>query len=133
MREEAEKLGIYIVKDLDAFEAGMIDPNNKDHYYVKYIGSSHLSIETLERNHRNCFEQYKGEKQTDFRHALVDRGSRWTFEWLIEPRETNEYTILIEEGACIRAYKSSLNNAHNWGQYPLLPKLKDINDRQFIA
>jgi hypothetical protein len=133
MKEQEVKLGIYIVKDLDAFEAGMIDPNNKDHYYVKYIGSSHLSIATLERNHRKCFEQYKGEKQTDFRHALVDRGSRWTFEWLIEPRETNEYTILIEEGACIRAYKSSLNNNHNWGQYPLLPKLKDINDRQFIA
>ena len=126
------KRGVYIVKDLDALAAGMTDPKNHDHYYVKYIGSSHLSLAKVEHNHRNCFELYKGEDQTDFRHALKDRGSRWTFEWLIEPRDTNEFTILIEEGACIRAFKSSLNKKNSWGQHPLLPRLKEINDRQYI-
>ena len=124
--------GVYIVKDLDALEAGMTDPNNKDHYYVKYIGSSHLSLAKVEHNHRNCFELYKGEDQTNFRHALRDRGKRWVFEWLIEPRETNEYSILIDEGVMIRHYRPGLNKNNTWGQNPLIPRLKDINDREYI-
>ena len=132
--------GVYIVKDLDALEAGMTDPSNKDHYYIKYIGSTNLSLDKLEYNHReetHFYNKKTGKKDiaitlTDFRRALRDRGQRWVFEWLIEPRETNEYSILIDEGVMIRHYKPGLNKNNTWGQNPLIPRLKDINDREYI-
>jgi len=119
--------GVYRVIDLDALEAGFTDPENKDHYYIKYIGSTHHNLEKLEDNHRNCWEYWPGEDQTDFRHALKDRGARWVFEWLIEPREVNEYTIMIEEGVMIRYFKPSLNKKNPWGQFPVLPRLQGKN------
>ena len=133
--------GIYIVKDLDALEAGMTDPANKDHYYIKYIGSTNKTLKEVEYNHREetyFYNKKTGKKDiaitlTDFRRALRDRGQRWVFEWLIEPRETNEYSILIDEGTMIRHYHPSLNKNNTWGQNPLIPRLKDINDREYIA
>ncbi len=133
--------GVYIVKDLDALEAGMTDPNNNDHYYCKYIGSSHLSLAKVEHNHREetHFYNKKTKKKdakvtlTDFRKALRERGQRWVFEWLIEPRDTNEYSILIDEGVMIRHYQPGLNKNNSWGQHPLLPRLRDIDDREYIS
>ena len=135
------KYGVYIVKDLDAYEAGMTDKENKDHYYVKYIGSTNKTLKEVEYNHREetHFYNKKTKKKdieitlTDFRKALRERGKRWVFQWLIEPRETNEYSILIDEGVMIRHYKPGLNKRNQWGQNPLMPRLRDLHDRLYIG
>ena len=105
--------GIYIVKDW-----------NKD---VKYIGSSCLALESLEFNHRN-WKDKPGYSSTDFREALVAKGENWTFEWLVEPRMTNNYSILIDEGVMIRHYNPELNKKGKWGQFPLAPRLIESNN-----
>jgi hypothetical protein len=133
--------GVYVVKDLDAYDAGLTDPDNKDHYYIKYIGSTHLHLIQLEHNHReetHFFNKKTGKKDipikmTHFRNALRERGKRWVFEWLIEPRDTNEYSILIDEGVMIRHYKPGLNKRSAWGQNPLLPKVKHIPTSNYIG
>lgn len=135
------KRGVYIVKDLDAYEAGLTDPQNKDHYYIKYIGSTNKTLKEVEYNHREetHFYNTKTKKKdieitlTDFRNALRERGNRWVFEWLIEPRETNEYSILIDEGVMIRHYNPGLNKKNTWGQNPLMPRLRDITDKTYIG
>ena len=135
------KYGVYIVKDLDAYQAGMTDKQNKDHYYVKYIGSTNKTLKEVEYNHREetHFYNKKTKKKdieitlTDFRKALRERGKRWVFQWLIEPRETNEYSILIDEGVMIRHYKPGLNKRNTWGQNPLMPRLRDLHDRLYIG
>lgn len=133
--------GVYIVKDLDALKAGMTDPNNNDHYYIKYIGSTNKTLSELEYNHREetHFFNRKTQKKdiaitlTDFRRALRERGQRWVFEWLIEPRRTNEYSILVDEGVMIRHYRPGLNKNNTWGQNPLMPRLRDITDKTYIG
>ena len=133
-------MGVYCCKDLSALQAGMTDPVNNNHYYFKYAGSTNKTLQEVEYNHReetHFFNKRTGKKDlpitmTDFRTALRRDGSNWVFEWLIEPRETNDYTILIDEGVMIRHYKPSLNKGNAWGQNPLMPRIRDIDDRLYV-
>lgn len=78
-----------------------------------YIGSSALSINKLEWNHRNYYRFHDG-SETDFRKALRDKGSEWTFRWLQLPRKISRLQAEIEEGMAIRL-KQPL---YNKDQYP---------------
>ena len=75
---------------------------------TKYIGSSSLSIDKLEDNHRNYFK-YPDGKETKFRKNLKEKGKDWTFKWILEPIKCSEEGILIIEGSYIRFAKPKYN------------------------
>lgn len=71
---------------------------------VVYIGSTSLSLNRLEYNHRNW--QQKGYSRTKFRSNLDDSH---TFSWLLMPRDIPVWHNEIEEGALIRAFRPKYN------------------------
>ena len=102
---------------------------------LMYIGSTYLTLKEVEHNHR--FETHFWNPKTQekdipianidpgsFRYELRERGQKWKFSWLLEPRKTTNFIILIEEGACIRSHNPKLNKKTKWGQYPLEPRLQ---------
>ena len=91
---DVRQRGVYIVRD-------SVD--------VMYVGSSKCMLSTLEYNHRNWKDKYGLEGRTDFREALVANGSKWVFEWLIEPFMCNAETIEHIEGCLIRQLTPELN------------------------
>ena len=86
--------GVYVVRD---------ENNN-----VKYIGSSKLTLRSLEYNHRNWF-RIPGYSGTLFRECLVDSGKKWTFNWLVERFKCDAKTIEHIEGCLIRQLTPELN------------------------
>tara|TARA_B100000212_G_scaffold26807_1_gene17776 strand:+ start:2816 stop:3127 length:312 start_codon:yes stop_codon:yes gene_type:complete len=80
--------------------------NNKNK--TIYIGSSSLSIDKLENNHRNYFE-YPDGKETKFRKKLRKKGKDWTFRWILEPIRCTEEGILTIEGAFIKYVRPKYN------------------------
>lgn len=93
---------------------------------LMYIGSSKKTLKQLEYNHRNW--QKKNYQKSAFRWALVEHGHDWKFSWLIPPRKTNEYSILIDEGVCIRLFAPKYNSTHRYGQFPSVPRCVEGNN-----
>ena len=83
---DKKSYGVYVVYD--------------DYMEVMYIGSTGLSLDKLEYNHRNY--DSLGYSSTDFRRALAVYGQKWTFAWGLRPRMISREQIEIEEGALIR-------------------------------
>ena len=81
------------------------DPSNKKSMYV---GSSGLTLEKLEYNHRNYFK-FKDGYESKFRKALRDCGRDWKFRWLLHPRDISRLQAEIEEGVVIRLLKPRYN------------------------
>jgi len=94
--------------------------------HLMYIGSTSLTLDEVEYNHRNW--QLKNYWKSDFREALVESGEQWVFSWLIPPRRTNVYSILIDEGVCIRLFKPKLNKDNRYGQFPVVPRCVEGNN-----
>lgn len=86
--------GVYVVRD---------ENNN-----VKYIGSSKLTLRSLEYNHRNWF-RIPGYSGTLFRECLVGSGKKWTFNWLVERFKCDAKNIEHIEGCLIRQLTPELN------------------------
>lgn len=80
---------------------------------LMYIGSSGISIQRLENNHRNYYK-YPDGYESSFRKALATEGANWRFVWLQEPRDISKTQLEIEEGALIRY----LHPAYNKDRYP---------------
>lgn len=85
---------------------------------LRYIGTTALSLKSLEFNHRNWHR--KGFSSTQFRQALIKDGQNWQFEWLEPPREVSRDYIEIVEGALIRILKP----IHNKDRYPYETSVK---------
>ena len=101
----AERLkirGVYQVKSADGSE-------------VLYVGSTSLSLQEVEHNHRKFRE--KNYSATGFREAL-EADPTMEFSWALHPRVTSVQMIEIEESALIRFTESKYNNKGTWGQYP---------------
>ena len=73
-----------------------------------YVGSSGISLEKLERNHRNYYK-YNDGYESNFRKNLRYNGENWTFKWIQEPRCVSRRQIEIEEGALIRLLDPEFN------------------------
>ncbi len=65
-----------------------------------YIGSTSLTLQWLEQNHRDW--RRKGYSPTKFRQALTSAKANrdWVFKWVVEPRNglTQAYIEIQEEG-----------------------------------
>jgi hypothetical protein len=72
-----------------------------------YVGSSTLSLNRLEYNHRNWNKI--GYDWTKFRGQLVKYGQNWQFMWLIDPYETTAVDIEMKEGILINLLQPMLN------------------------
>ena len=92
---------------------GCKDENSK----AMYVGHSSLSLEQLERNHRNYFK-YKDGVALFFRKRLVKNGEKWVFGWLHPPEKMTAKNAKIIEGKCIRQF----NPKYNIDRYPEKPK-----------
>lgn len=99
----------------DNQEFGIYQVTNKDGAVV-YIGSTTLSLEKLEHNHRNWIQ--KGYKKTTFREALTKYPDNYKFSWAIPPRVTSRPMIELEESALIRYCHPLYNSTSEWGQFP---------------
>ncbi|MDC6465005.1 hypothetical protein PQZ39_01085 [bacterium] len=97
--------GIYQCKDEDATTV--------------YIGSSKLTLEQLEKNHRNYYQYSKG-YESQFRKNLREKGKNWTFEWVLKPMKCTVKGIETVEGAFIRFSKPKYNK----DQYPVNSSIK---------
>jgi len=86
----------------------VINKNNS----IVYIGSTSLSLDQLEKNHRNA--RSLGYTMTSFRSTLEDQGDNWRFKWAEKPRNISREHAEIIEGALIRAY----NPVYNKSRYP---------------
>tara|TARA_R100000008_G_C3515119_1_gene130899 strand:- start:129 stop:530 length:402 start_codon:yes stop_codon:yes gene_type:complete len=118
-----------MIKDFGIYQV------HNEHGELMYIGSTEKTLSKVEYNHREetHFWNPKTKKKDipignidpgSFRYELREQGQYWIFSWLQEPRKTTNFTILIEEGACIRALNPKLNKKTEWGQYPLKPRLQ---------
>ena len=99
------KNGIYKCKDKD---------NN-----IMYIGSSGVSLERLEKNHRNYYK-YPDGYESKFRKNLREKGKDWTFEWVLEPIESTKKLIETIE----RAFISFANPLYNIDKDPVKSSIK---------
>ena len=99
------KYGIYQCKD----------ENN----ILVYIGSSGVTLEKLEKNHRNYY-LYSNGYESEFRKNLREKGKNWTFEWVLEPMRCTQKGIETIEGAFIRFS----NPLYNKDQYPVKSSIK---------
>ena len=95
------------------------DENNK----VAYVGSSGVTLEKLEWNHRNYFKFTDGYK-SKFRKNLREQGEKWVFEWIVEPIECSKKDIEIIERAFIKIQnplynidKDPVKSSINRGRY----------------
>lgn len=75
---------------------------------LAYIGSSGVTLEKLENNHRNYFK-YPDGYESKFRRYLRAHGKDWTFSWVVEPYECSKKEIETEERDYIRKYKPLFN------------------------
>tara|TARA_R100001377_G_scaffold29150_1_gene15820 strand:+ start:181 stop:501 length:321 start_codon:yes stop_codon:yes gene_type:complete len=75
---------------------------------VVYVGSSGVTLEKLEWNHRNYYKFPDG-RVTYFRKNLIEHGQKWIFEWLVEPIECDKKTIETIEKAFIKIQKTKYN------------------------
>ena len=75
---------------------------------IAYIGSSGVTIDKLESNHRNT-PGYKNWTSTHFRHNLTSKGQDWIFEWIIKPFECDKKVIETIEGALINEFVPKYN------------------------
>jgi len=73
-----------------------------------YIGSSGVTLEKLENNHRNYYK-YSDGHETKFRRYLRDHGKNWKFSWVLKPYECSKKNIETIEGNYIRKYNPLLN------------------------
>lgn len=73
-----------------------------------YVGSSGITIDKLEWNHRH-FREFSDGKTSKFRAALFSYGQKWKFKWLEPPRKISKIQCEIEEGALIRAAEPLYN------------------------
>jgi len=94
----SKQLGIYQVKDQNG--------------ELMYIGSTALSLDRLEYNHRNAMSL--NYSMTRFRRALIQTGQMWQFSWLERPRNIDRFHAEIIEGALIRV----LQPRYNYSRYP---------------
>ena len=90
---------------------------------IIYIGSSGVTIDKLESNHRNYFK-YENGNETVFRKILRAEGSNWTFEWVVKPFDCNKKTIETIEGAFINELtplynidKNTVRSSINYKRY----------------
>ena len=75
-----------------------------------YIGSSHLTLEKLEYNHRNAFTLWPDETQKRFRTMLKDvESTHGEFKRLLE-LECTRPVIEAFEGQMLRAFKPYYND-----------------------
>ena len=79
---------------------------------IMYVGSTTLSLDQLEYNHRHARE--KEYSMTKFRLALESIGHDWIFEWAEKPRDIKREHAEIIEGALIR----NLGPFYNESRYP---------------
>ena len=86
--------GVYIVKDLDAYVAGMLDKDNNDHYWIKYIGSTNKTLKEVEYNHREETHFYN--KKT----KKKDKGKKERKKNIREKKKFNKMKKLIKQ--CMR-------------------------------
>ena len=86
---------------------------------IIYIGSSGVTIDKLEANHRNYFK-YKNGNETVFRKILRAEGSNWTFEWVVKPFDCDKKTIETIEGAFI----NELTPLYNIDKNPVRSSIK---------
>jgi len=93
-----EKNGVYNCKN----------ENNE----VIYVGSSGVTLEKLEWNHRNYYKFPDG-RVTYFRKNLIKHGQKWVFEWLVEPIECSKKSIEIVERSFIKIQKTKYNLDQN--------------------
>ena len=77
-------------------------------YDIMYVGSSQLSLASVEMNHRNYWRQ-EGWYESKFRNALADEGEDWKFIWIEKPRNISRRQCEIEEGALIRWLEPTWN------------------------
>ena len=90
-------------------ENGIYKCKNENNEVV-YIGSSTVSLEKLERNHRNYYK-YSDGYESKFRKNLREKGKKWTFEWILKPMKCTKKGIETLEESFINEY---------WDVYPLL-------------
>ena len=97
---------------------------------LMYVGSTSLGLKQLEQNHRNARE--KNYDMTNFRTILEQRGSEWSFVWLIKPFNCQQWHIEFTEQMLIQAMKPVLNvdmapykSSINYGRYKDVLKLYD--------
>ena len=86
---------------------------------IAYIGSSGVTIDKLESNHRNYFK-YENGYESVFRKTLRTEGSNWTFEWVIKPFDCDKKTIETIEGAFI----NELTPLYNIDKNPVRSSIK---------
>ena len=75
---------------------------------VVYVGSSGVTLEKLEWNHRNYYKFPDG-YESKFRKNLKEHGQKWIFEWLVESIECNKKDIEIIERSFIKVLNPLLN------------------------
>ena len=90
---------------------------------LAYIGSSGITLEKLESNHRNYFK-YPDGHETKFRRYLRQHGKDWKFSWIIEPYECSKKEIELKEGNYIRSHpplfnvdKNPVRSSIKYGRY----------------
>ena len=100
-----EKNGVYNCKN----------ENNE----VVYVGSSGVTLDKLERNHRNYYK-YPNGYESKFRKNLREYGQKWVFEWLVEPIECSKKSIEIIE----RSFIKILDPLYNIDKDPVKSSIK---------
>ena len=75
---------------------------------IVYVGSSGVTLDKLEWNHRNYYKFPDG-YESKFRKNLRKYGKSWVFEWLVEPIECSKKSIEIIERSFIKVLNPPLN------------------------
>ena len=86
---------------------------------VVYIGSTGVTLEKLEWNHRN-YNKFPDGRETYFRKNLKEKGQKWIFEWVLEPIECSKKYIEIIE----RAFIKIQNPLYNIDKDPVKSSIK---------
>ena len=73
-----------------------------------YVGSSGVTLEKLEWNHRN-YDKFTDGYPSNFRKKLREQGEKWVFEWIIDPYECTKKEIENYETYCINYLKPLFN------------------------